>query len=187
MKKFEDSLINYARKESLNELRKTDYIFFDHSIPIETLYNDGVIKNWGFNKCFFISLSQGLRKIYNFSAIDLMKFCWFTDRTNMFDTNIEMHKVSLEILVYLIDDIQIQIYIGYYKNSDNTWYTTQDYSEKYGNGKYIIRILNKGKHFELITSPNNMFIHDSKTMNKDVATSNQELVMKIIDIKNRLK
>ena len=185
MDPFEQSLINFARLESLNDLRRSgDYDFSQHSIPITTRHNIGKIKNCGYNKCFFISLSQGFKPLYNINPIILMNMIGFTDRTNIFDSDNESHNSCIDFLIELIPEIQIQIFIGKYDDETETWNTTQDCSKKYGRGKHIIRILNKGNHFELITTPPKYFIRDSRTMTNRLATINQRVIMKLNNIKN---
>lgn len=186
MDPFEQSIINFARLESLNDLRRNGtYDFRHHSIPVTCIHNNGVIKDWGYNKCFFISLSQGIKKLYNLSPVHIMNMIGFTDRENIFDTDEPSHVESIQLLVDILIDIQIHIFVGTFDSDTHTWYTTQDYAHKYGSGRNIIRILNKGDHFELITTPGERFVRDTRTMTNKIATTNQHVIMKLYNIKNR--
>ena len=103
MDPFEQSLINFARLESLNDLRRSgDYDFSQHSISITVKHNNGVIKNWGKNKCFFISLSQGFKPLYNVNPIMLMNMIGDTDRENIFDSDNKSNNSFIEFYTELI-------------------------------------------------------------------------------------
>ncbi len=184
MKQFEESIINYARLESLSDMRRSYYTYDQHCIQVNTSFNNGIIEGWGSNKCFFISISQGLDNLCDLSPLDIVDLIYFSDRINVFDTDNPSHVKCIKFLVDILPVIQIQIFIGTLQE-DNLWYTTQDYSAKYGDDKHIIRILNKDEHFELITSPAKVFVRDVITMNKKLALSNQDIMYKLCRIKYR--
>lgn len=184
MTDLDQSVVNYAQAHSLQNRRfDPKYTFLEISIPVQTIPNNGQIGTTYSNKCFFISLSQGLDKLnFNIGPIELIYISGFHDETAMIDTDNLAHAKIVQFLADIFNTIQIQVFIGKY--IDNCWMTTPDYSAKFGNGPNIIRILNKGHHFELITTTNTAFIRDVRTMNITKAYQHQQdILAKIEQIK----
>lgn len=178
---LEFSLINFVKAESLKEIREnSNYSFHDISVNVDTLFNDGVVIDdiHYTNKCCFIAIADGIKKISpvsNIKPIDLMKIADFMSEHDCVDTDIPSHISGLKKLVNYFGNIQLYFYIG--NNSEDIWKTTPDAEVIIRpNSKEvskIIRILNKGQHFEYITSPSDIFIRQSRKMNKNIATSLQ--------------
>ena len=182
MADLDQSLINFAQKESLEVLRQnSDYTFKQLAISCHTLYNNGGVTENNINysnKCCFWSIYHGLlhNKIYfvnggKLSVFNLMKLSGFTNRYQLIDTDNPTHQKALEKLLSYLPNIQLHFFIG--KNNNGTWQTTPDASATLGSGSIIIRILNTGSHFEFITNPNTDFVRDPKTMNLVNAYKNQ--------------
>lgn len=182
---LEESVFNQVRLISLDGLRRnTSYIRTQVGIPITTRSNNGVVEEISdntvptrifFNKCFFISLSHGTGGLY--SPLDLMKMCGFMDPVAMIDTDSPNHAICIQFLADVLN-VQIQVFIGFQGN-DGLWYTTPDYTAKFGEGVNIIRILNKGVHFELITTDPDVFVRDARTMTPERASQHQQQVMRL--------
>ena len=187
---LDQSVINYGRQASLGALRQNPHYTFAHiSIPVETFPNTGMIgeiHDGGdlagiyFGKCFFIALSHGLKKInIQYTPIDLMEISGFMHPTDIIDTDNHAHAKCIQFLVDILETIQIHIFVGK-KDDKGKWSTTPDYSAKFGEGINVIRILNMGIHFELITTDPNVFTRDVKTMTPDKALLHQyEIIQNI--------
>lgn len=180
MAELEESVVNYARRIALQGRRaNSGYRFNEISIRVTTEPNSGMLFEIYWNKCFFIALSHGLKKLgYDVDPLTLMKICGFLDPFEMIDTDKPEHARLIQFLADTFEEFQICVYIG--SNVAGQWYTTPDYSAKFGNGPNIIRILNKGVHFELITSSSDEFVRDVRTMTLDRAYFHQHEVMRTI-------
>jgi len=187
---LDQSVINYGRLASLGTLRQNpQYRFAEISIPVETQPNTGMIGEVRddsdlagiyFSKCFFIALSQGLKKInIQYAPFDLMEISGFMDQFTMVDTDNHYHARCIQFLVDALQTIQIHVFIGK-KDEHGKWSTTPDYSAKFGDGEHVIRILNMGIHFELITTDSAMFTRDTRSMTPEKAQLHQYEVMQMI-------
>lgn len=175
---MEDSILNFARIYSLKNTREEEPNYkFDHiGIPINTKPNTGcLVSPEGipfYNKCCFISISEGLRNngIIEIPEFDLMLLVNFLDPFKMIDTDDPDDQECLEKLSELFS-VQLQFFIG--TKREDQWYTTPEPSVTFGNGP-IIRILNKGAHFEYITTPGSEFVYDPKSMTESKIYKNQK-------------
>jgi len=165
---FEMSVINFGKVESLETIRKSPTSkFTDIALEVETKANGGNVEFYT-NKCCFISIYDGL--IYlgiteintlKITPLILMMIADFLEFDTMIDTDDIEHKRCLEYLVSQLPDIKLHFFIG--KSINNSWTTTPDPTVIIGNGNRIIRILNKGCHFEFITTRTEQFV---RTPNK---------------------
>jgi len=187
---LDQSVINYGRQASLGALRQNPhYHYAQISIPVETLPNTGKFEDEGVeytNKCFFVSLSQGLdilqRKL---EPIVLMQLANFMDRQSdiYLETNIHMkveqQNQHIDRLIEFLTDVQIHIYVGLKR--DEIWYVAPDHHDTFGRGQNIVRIINKGNyHYELITTDAKMFPREIKNMTPEKAFKHQEeIILKI--------
>lgn len=179
---LEESMINFVKWTALKDQWNDPYSAFDQqAIPIQTVPNNGIIKTSVItytNKCCFLSIFHGLQSIgidfiefVENTPINLMILSNFLEVHTMIDTDNKKHIKCLEKLVSNLPNIQLHFFIG--KFIDNVWMTTPDPSVIIGSGKNIIRILNKGAHFEYITSDANVFLREIKTMTTEVVTKLQ--------------
>jgi len=162
---LEASVINFTRLESLELERKNPFSKFDSlAIDVETEPNKGVvntIKITYTNKCCFIAICDGLKNKLSLelTPFDLMSLANFLEPDTLVDTYNPKHLACLEQLVEYLPDIKLHFFIGQY--SGNKWKTTPDPSVIIGKGNEIIRILNKGCHFEFIKTCKNQFVRSS--------------------------
>lgn len=184
---MEFSVINFTRTQSLEEERKdTNSTFRRISIPIETKPNNGIVSEY-YNKCFFISLCDGLKQfnLPKYGIFDticplaLVLVC-NQDHNEMIDTFKKDDKIIINWLAKVLD-IKIEVHIGQLIN--NVWMTTPDPSFEFGNGKVVIKILNKGAHFELITTNHSNFIYQPRRIEDEYIRQQNEIQEKIIQEK----
>ncbi len=122
-------------------------------VEATTVFNNGVIngpKGTFSNKCFFISVARAFN--YTINAYDLAEKYHMLNH-NMIDTNVPGNSDIVKSIAKEYG-VQIDFYIGRY-HSDK-WYTTSVADASYGQNIHvptnIIRILNKGTHFEFLLS-----------------------------------
>ncbi|XWV26268.1 hypothetical protein QJ857_gp0807 [Tupanvirus soda lake] len=162
-----DKTIDLAKKESVRVLRTNSaYSFSQLKVKAITHPNNGVIEFWFWlwgsfytytNKCFFISVSQGLAELgIKVSPSDLAYQCNMINHV-MVDTDNSVHNAFIRDMANYYK-IKLEIYIGTFE--DDEWYTTPDPTTIIGSGSNVIRILNKGAHFELLAALENGFIND---------------------------
>lgn len=187
------SIMNYAQKESLENIRKnSSYNFADLCVKVMTQKNNGKILNSMGTcvdscACYFISCSQGLMTFgSSFSPEDLKSLCGFKWKHTIVDTDNIEHKVCLETLGEKLINYQFHIFFGQLKNKD--WFTTPDVGQIYGRGTKIIRILcMEGYHFEFITSKPEMFVREPSSMALEKARKQQNKIMLKIKIDSVIK
>jgi len=160
---MDESLFNFGAIESLktqwNDPRAK---FATTRIPVSTTPNNGVVIDEHMTytqKCAFVAILHGLFSygINCFSAFDLMLVAGFLEAHTKIDTDIQTHRQCLELLVNRLSIIQLHFFIG--RQDGGVWYTTPDPSVTFGSGQYTIRILNKGDHFEAITTNPSSFVY----------------------------
>ena len=211
---LEESVINYARLNSLQTQRKdSSYTFKTIAIPIKTKYNDARItleekdcitdQQWFYflctitdefdgkkqltNTCIFHSICDGLLNhgithvvrgtvLYPATPFNLILLSGFDYPHEMLDTFNPNHVKCLETLLKLIPEVQLHFYIGMKK--DNDWFAAPDSPSKFGRGTTIIKILNKGQHFEFILNPDTDFIRPPRTMTPKKAFVQQHSILK---------
>ena len=190
---LDQSLLNFAQKESLEVLRQdSSYTFKQLAIECQTLYNNGGVTENGTNysnKCCFWAIYHGLlhNQIYyvsgeKVSVFRLMKLADFVNRYELIDTDKLEHQLSIGKLMMYLPNVQLHFFIGRLVNGN--WQTTPDPSVEFGKGTVIIRILNMGAHFEFITNPNTDFVRKPRTMNLMDASKNQTNIEYQIKQKN---
>lgn len=186
---MDESVLNFAKQESLNEIRANpDYTFNQLKVLCKTVSNNGTVKINQIeftNKCFFISLYNGLvlnqiSTINNrpLSVGNLMIHSSFLNINEMIDTDNKSHINSINQLITYLPQIQIHVFIGQY--IDDHWYTTPDPSVVFGKGNIIIRILNKHDHFEYICNDKQDFVRPVVSMTKDKAYNLQNITYEIV-------
>ena len=170
---YEKQAIDLARQESFCELRKNIKAKYeDCHIDVKTKYNSGIVFGDGkkfSNKCFFISLCDGLKSygirtliingnVVEITSFNLMKIANFMNTHELVDTDIKEHMVKLHKLVSALKCVHLLVYFGNKKG--DIWTTSPDtLCTPIGNGDLPIRILNKNKeHFELISSKASKFV-----------------------------
>ena len=183
----ENYLTTLIQKLSLDHLRNDDpnYKFNQLQIAVQTESNTGVMGEFT-NKCCFWSIYHGLQSLKIEFSNDLVELtpesllyiAEFLEANTMIDTDNPDHFNCLVTLVNNLPDIQLQFFIGC--NVNNTWMTTPDPSVIIGTGSQIIRILNKGIHFEYITTDPNKFINPIEKMNSELAIQQQHDVFQMI-------
>lgn len=174
---LEESVLNYVKNISIDETRADPkYQYSQIRIPVITLHNDGQIDSiYGKlpNKCFFISVANGINKYCEsikkgllVTPYQLMSLSKFYDLSGLVDTDNPIHREALRTLVKELD-ICLLMHIG--RKEGDKWYTTPDPCEIFGNQKSIIqiRVLNMGAHFEYITTSDIEFIRAPRTMNDE--------------------
>lgn len=194
---MDQSIINYARNVSLKDLDKNSFAKFNtKSIEVQCRQNNGVVYANGVeytNKCAFIAIEHGFkhhgittiksnRGNVQATAIEFMKrmnFANWHQQHLMFDifTNNPQDQARLNLFTRLFPQIQLQFYYGVFRN--NQWYTAPDVYKDvvFGTGTKIIRILNKGAHFEFITTQDDKFVYEPKTMTPDKAFMDQHEIL----------
>lgn len=163
------SVINFGKVRSLETLRDSPTSkFTDIALKVETKSNGGNVGYDYTNKCCFISIYDGLMYLgityirsLEITPLILMIVADFLEPDTMIDTDNVDHKKCLEYLVSQLSDIKLHFFIG--KMINNSWTTTPDPTVIIGTGNRIIRILNKGCHFEFITTSTEQFV---RTPNK---------------------
>ena len=140
---------------------------FDQTcIPVETIPNDGRVVHEHYfetagqiqtypmtyvNKCLFLSIEGGLHlhKRNWITASFLMKTADFMN-DDMVDLDNPGHQQMLERLAAMLPDFQLHFHVGVQENQK--WQTLPYAHAIYGNGNAtkVIRILQKGNHFERI-------------------------------------
>lgn len=186
----EECVLQHVRVLSLKGLRKKPtYSFKQLAIPVLCKPNNGVV-GWYTNKCCFISIVDGMKHhgaqylqleggVIKLEAIQLMFFAEFLETHTMIDTDNASHKECLERLVRFLPAIQLHFFVG--RNIDGVWYTTPDPAVVFGSGRCIIRILNKGAHFEFITTHENAFInHVSEIPECVIVNEQNDIYMKSV-------
>ncbi len=179
---LEESVLNFVQWNALrDQWNDPKSSFATQSITIQTTPNNGIVKTPTItytNKCCFVSISHGLKSIgidfiefIEVTPINLMILANFLEVYTMIDTDNLTHRKCLEKLVVQLPNIQLHFFIGKFVN--NTWMSTPDPSVIIGSGKNIIRILNKGSHFEYITTGSNMFLREVKTMTPELVAQLQ--------------
>lgn len=185
-----------GRLDSLDTLRRNaSYNIRQLSVIATTQRNSGVVSGYGKQyhmKCFFIAMSHGFRnigmtiigiddiitsklkenEIINLYAFELAEMFNMLNNTKI-DTYNPEHLKIVESMANLYC-IKIEFYIGHYRN--NNWYTTPDPAHIIGTGKKIIRILNKGDHFEFLEKLENGFVEDLTNSTIDSAVRRQEQI-----------
>lgn len=159
MSEFDETTLNIIRYESLkSHWNNPNSKFRDQAIEVSTEPNNGYVAPKYYNKCCFIAISDGMQKIgINVSALELMHIANFVNLSTMIDTDKPGHREILNRVTQHFPQIQLQFFVGV--SSANKWLTTQTPTcDPIGAGKNIIRILNKGAHFEYITSSPKLFI-----------------------------
>lgn len=181
---FEQSMFNFVKTVSLENHRDDPSAKFDQqAIHVQTKPNSGLITTrfaYYTLKCCFLSIKDGLvaLNIYtSLSAFNLMQHVGFLEFDTMIDTDNMLHKQALTKLANWLG-IQLEFFFGTCIN--NKWHTTPDPSVVIGKSKNIIKILNKGNHFELITTPAKDFIYIPKTMTHEKVAQKQNEIMKAI-------
>ncbi|QKF94277.1 hypothetical protein QKU48_gp0819 [Fadolivirus algeromassiliense] len=143
--------------------------FWESAIPIESYPINGitVVGNKKVsNTCCFKSIVRGMlhngakfleidSKIVPLTYAAIFELAEFPDPGKMFDTVNPTHLESLERILAKIPLIQLHFFVGTEK--DGVWFTTPEPHQIIGTGDCVIRILNKGNHFEFITSPDELF------------------------------
>jgi len=187
MASFDESVINYTQHASLEHHRSdSNYKVDQMSIAVETLPNNGMIgqitsdyisDDVFFSKCWFIAMSQGLKNHgYDLEPLDLMQICGFMDQFEMIDTDKSVHLRQLVSLADIFQDVRIHVFVGFKKNEK--WCVVPDHYKTFGCGQGVIRILDKGKdHFELITTDDQLFPRDIKTMTPEKAFQQQHEIL----------
>jgi hypothetical protein len=147
-------------------------------MPIETKPNNGIVGEYH-NKCFFHSLSDGLKQynlpnygIFHTVSPLVLVLASDHDHNKMVDTFKSDDKKMLKWLAKALD-ITIEVHIG--QLVDNTWTTTPDPSSKFGNSQVVVKILNKGAHFESITTNHSTFVYQPKRMEEDYVKQQNEI------------
>ena len=163
------SVINFGKVRSLETMRDSPTSkFTDIALEVTTKSNGGNVGYDYTNKCCFISIYDGLMYLgityirsLEITPLILMIVADFLEPDTMIDTDNVDHKKCLEYLVSQLPDVKLHFFIG--KRINNSWTTTPDPSVIIGTGNRIIRILNKGCHFEFITTCTEQFV---RTPNK---------------------
>lgn len=175
---IDDMSTQFARLVSI-ETRRMDpsYRFSDFSVEATTRPNTGIVKGrWETftNKCFFISICHALESYrVRINPMTLMaRYHFFNNR--MVDTDQDL--MMIEKLVHDLS-IKLECYIGRYDSKKKKWLTTPDPSTIIGNGKYLIRILNKGMHFEHLIILENGFIPQINSTVKSKVCSEQKRML----------
>lgn len=178
---LEISMINYVKKLSLSDTRKDlSYTYKTIRIEISTLPNNGLViygSRRYRNKCFFISLAQGVNKLgYKITAGQLINMCRFRELDALVDTDNDDHKQKIELLSKSFPEVFIAVHIGSYDRNVQAWFTTPDPDVTFGDprSKEIVRIVNKGNHFELITTSEDRFVYEPRTMSSSRLQSIQQ-------------
>ena len=186
---MEESVLNYVKHLSITEVRSTaEYNFAQIRVPVDTLANNGVVRfvvqsdaspardgstpvrnlvREYKEKCFFIALSQGLERIgYPTTPLKLIRLSRFRDLNRLVDTDLKDHRLALERLSNYYPKVHLAIHIGSYDSRERRWFTTPDGSVSFGDpkAKQVVRILNKGAHFEFITTDHSAFMYQPRTM-----------------------
>jgi len=158
------SVINFGKVKSLETTRQAPTSkFTDIALEVTTKPNGGNVEYDYTNKCCFIAIFDGLMALgisyirsLEITPLILMIVSDFLELDTMIDTDNVEHKKCLEYLVGQLPDIKLHFFIG--KIINNSWTTTPDPSVIIGTGNRIIRILNKGYHFEFITTSTEQFV-----------------------------
>jgi hypothetical protein len=108
---------------------------------------------------------------YPLTSLNLLLLSEYKDINNVIDTDNIYHLECLERLVKRIPSIQLHFFIG--SSINNQWMTAPDPHVVIGNGTHIIRILNKGMHFECITNDSSSFVRAPRTMTLEKVIQNQ--------------
>lgn len=164
------ALLDHVRKMSMNDLRRSpSYKFSDMAVKATTESNNGMIFNNGIiylNKCFFISFCDAMKAHgICINVVDLVRTCRMLNN-HIVDTANEWHKHFIECITQIYN-AKIEFYIGQLEN--DIWYTLPDHPETFGKGQFIVRILNKGLHFENLVNIEGGFLknnNDNKITNK---------------------
>lgn len=160
----------YLRQD---ELLNGNASFVEKRVQAYTLRNKGVINDHNGkqykNKCFFLALSTGLFKICNIrvSAYTIAKACHMLNN-DMMDTDNETHLKYIEILARRYD-IRLDFFIGVYDKAHARWMTLPYPQRSIGTDGNIIRILNKGDHFEYLEDVDRGFV--SNTIDVDLGVA----------------
>jgi len=156
--------LELAKMVSLRTLIKnSNYTFAQQRVLVKTKFNNGQIRTGCksyINKCFAISVADGMKKYYGYDTIVPTKdgmvplslaivfLMGFQYETRILDTDNSQHRQMITKLLDICPYLQLQIFIGRFQ--DKQWYTTPNPSCVFGKGDYVIKMLNKGLHFELI-------------------------------------
>lgn len=158
--------IQHAKNLSLKTYqRDINYKFNNFSVEATTQYNNGTIPyqmgtefSVFTNKCFFISVSHGLESLNESIHPFTLAKSFNMLNNDMIDTDNQNHSNIITNIVHIFE-IKIECYVGSYNITTNKWVTTPYPSKIYGNNdKRIIRILNKGSHFEFLTKLEQGFV-----------------------------
>lgn len=194
-----------AKNVSLETIRKNaKYNIKQLSVKAITIHNSGIIlvndKKY-YQKCFFISIIDGFRSIgmkpfqyintfglnsdqvRNIFTVELVMISGMLNNSKI-DTDNYHHTKLISDLVRNFN-IKIEVYIGHYK--ENCWYTTPDPALNIGTGKKIIRILNKGDHFEYLAELESGFIEDLTGLTNSKINNSIEYQKKLIEDFEKLK
>ena len=131
-------------------------------IPATTRSNDGIFRTTiggiqviCYNKCFFLSLQQGMR-LSNEETLKLIKDAGCLNN-DMFDTDHPKDQKFLMTLATRYPEYRFEIYLGI--SGGGKWHITPEPQYCFGKGKKVLRVLNKGTyHFELITNDDSCFV-----------------------------
>ena len=191
----------FARNMSLYTIRENvNYSIGDIAVKATTVSNSGVIINI-YNrqkkhtkKCFFLAVIHGFRenniKIFNNldvsqlseNDVDNLYAFKLAQKYNMLnnklvDTDKPYHLRVVENIARSFR-VRIEFYMGHYKDQ---WYTTPDPAYVIGISKTVIRILNRGAHFEYLLE-NESIIQDLTTSTITNVIANQHVILKDIEI-----
>jgi hypothetical protein len=154
--------------------------FLDGAIPIETKSNSGVYGN-GSNDCFWISITDGLANYgIKITPPILKKSVNFNYENTMVDTNYDDHKNAIAMLVNIYD-LELHIHQGIYHN--RIWYVQPVPVSSFisSTKEYVIRVIQKPNHFELITTQNGFFGLD------DIENDESKLIEEQREIEKRMR
>lgn len=183
-----------AKIQSLETIRRdVNYNFKTLSVKANTIPNNGIIimnTKVYLQKCFFISVIHGFihtginhlnvnfedkEKINLYSYKLAAMFRMLNDIK--IDTNCQNHSDIINRIAKIFA-VKLEVYIGNQQNGN--WYTTPDPSVVIGENKNIIRILNKGDHFEFLKELETGFIENLTESRINGTIIKQEKVLETI-------
>ena len=157
----ESVLVDYVKQRSIEDLRNhTKSKFGDMAVRTTTKPNNGIVfivDQYYHNKCFFISFCDAM-KVYGYQInAAIMAIIYNMRNDELVDTDKHAHKTFITSLAEKYN-AKIEIYFGQCIN--DVWYTTPDTLAVIGTGQHVVRILNKGVHFEYLTNIDGGFFKD---------------------------
>lgn len=193
----EERLIELARMASIRSLHKNvNYTFDQQKVHVTTQFNNGQININGrkyINKCFAISIAHKMIT-YGFAetvktqngiiplSLAIVFFMGFQYETKILDTDNTTHQLMITRLLKECPYLQLQIFIG--RKQNDKWYTTPSPPCVFGKGDLVIKILNKGLHFELITTADQELLPslmESRMIANDPIVQEQHNIMQQIE------